>query len=64
MLKIRNNNYVIIHLSDDLEKIKLFLLKLKNPEIIISIITGVTNLKNWKNKKLEDEFKRGIIKVF
>ena len=38
--------------------------KLKNPTIIISIIAGVTNFKNWKNGKLEDEFKRGILKVF
>jgi hypothetical protein len=37
--------------------------KLKNPKIIIPIITGVTNFKNWKNRKLEDQFKRGIIKV-
>jgi hypothetical protein len=51
MSKIRNNNYVIIHKNDDLEKIKLFLLKLKNPEVIISIITGVTNFKNWKNRR-------------
>ncbi len=37
--------------------------KLKNPKIIIPIITGVTNFKNWKNRKLEDQFKHGIIKV-
>jgi hypothetical protein len=37
--------------------------KLKKPKIIIPIITGVTNFKNWKNRKLEDQFKRGILKV-
>ncbi len=37
--------------------------KLKKPKIIIPIITGVTNFKNWKNRKLEDQFKRGILKA-
>ena len=36
---------------------------LKTPKIIIPIITGVTNFKNWKNGKLEEQFKRGLIKV-
>ena len=24
---------------------------------------GVTNFKNWKNKKLEEQFRRGMIKA-
>ena len=47
----------------NLPKFMSLLWKLKNPKIIIPIITGATNFKNWKNRKLEDQFKRGIIKV-
>jgi hypothetical protein len=36
---------------------------LKSPQIIIPIITGLTNFKNWRNKKLEEDFHRGLIKV-
>lgn len=36
---------------------------LKNPKIILPIITGIGNFKNWKNKKLEEQFQRGIIKA-
>jgi hypothetical protein len=37
--------------------------QMKSPQIIISIITGVTNFKNWKNQKLEEQFRRGLIKA-
>ncbi len=37
--------------------------KMKSPQIIIPIITGVKNFKNWKNQKLEEQFRRGIIKA-
>ena len=36
---------------------------MKSPQIIIPIITGLKNFKNWKNQKLEEQFRRGIIKV-
>ena len=36
---------------------------MKSPHIIIPIITGVTNFKNWKNQKLEEQFRRGLMKV-
>jgi hypothetical protein len=36
---------------------------MKSPQIIIPIITGVSNFKNWKNQKLEEQFKKGIIKA-
>jgi hypothetical protein len=51
--------------NDQLRKIPKFMKiiwNLDNPKIIIPIITGL-NLKNWKNKKLEEQFKRGIIKA-
>ena len=35
----------------------------KNPKIIITIITGLTHFKNWKNQKQLTKFKRGITKV-
>jgi hypothetical protein len=49
-----------IILNDNFKKIELFFSKLKKPKIIISIINS--NQK-YKNKKLEDQLKRGIIKV-
>ena len=36
---------------------------MNSPQIIIPIITGVSNFKNWKNQKLEEQFKKGIIKA-
>ena len=36
---------------------------MKSPQIIIPIITGVSNFKNWKNQKLEEQFKKGIIRA-
>ena len=36
---------------------------MKSPQIIIPIITGITNFKNWKNQKLEEQFRHGIIKA-
>jgi hypothetical protein len=49
-----------IILNDNFKKTELFFSKLKKPKIIISIINS--NQK-YKNKKLEDQLKRGIIKV-
>ena len=34
--------------------------KLKNPKILISLVSCS---KNFKNRKLQDQFKKGIIKV-
>ena len=36
---------------------------MRTPQIIIPIVTGVSNFKNWKNQKLEEQFKKGIIKA-
>ena len=36
---------------------------MKSPQIIIPIITGLSNFKNWKNRKLEEQFRRGIVKA-
>lgn len=36
---------------------------MKSPQIIIPIITGISNFKNWRNQKLEDQFRKGIIKA-
>ncbi len=62
----RDENSALIRVHEQLRYIPKFMSavwKLKNPKIIIPIITGVTNFKNWKNRKLEDQFKQGIIKV-
>lgn len=29
----------------------------------IYFLKGITNFKNWKNQKLEEQFRRGIIKA-
>jgi hypothetical protein len=36
---------------------------MKSPQIIISIVTGTSNFRNWKNKKLEQSFRRGLMKA-
>lgn len=36
---------------------------MKSPQIIIPIVTGTKNFKNWKNQKLEESFRRGLIKA-
>jgi hypothetical protein len=62
----KDENNLITGLKEQFRNLPKFMSivwKLKNPKIIIPIITGVTNFKNWKNRKLEDQFKRGIIKV-
>lgn len=46
----------------DVPKFMSFVWRLKSPQIIIPIITGI-NWKNWKNRKLEEQFRRGIIKA-
>ena len=53
-------------LSEELRNIPKFMStiwNMKSPQIIIPIVTGVTNFKNWKNKKLEEQFRRGLIKA-
>ena len=53
-------------LCDQLRNIPKFMTAvwgLKSPQIIIPIITGISNFKNWKNQKLEEQFRRGIIKA-
>ena len=53
-------------LSDQLRNVPKFMSAvwgLKSPQIIIPIITGIKNFKNWKNQKLEEQFKRGIVKA-
>jgi hypothetical protein len=54
------------NLSEQLRNVPKFMStvwNLKSPQIIIPIITGVTNFKNWKNQKLEEKFRRGLIKA-
>lgn len=36
---------------------------MKSPQIIISIVTGTGNFRNWKNRKLEQSFRRGLMKA-
>ena len=53
-------------LCDQLRNIPKFMATvwgLKSPQIIIPIITGISNFKNWKNQKLEEQFRRGIIRA-
>ncbi len=47
----------------NLPKFMNFVWNMKTPQIIIPIITGISNFKNWKNQKLEEQFRRGIVKA-
>ena len=47
----------------DIPKLMSLMWNMKSPQIIIPVITGLTNFKNWKNQKLEEQFRRGLIKA-
>ena len=36
---------------------------IKNPKIVLSVISDIENFKPWKNQRLKDDFEKGIIKV-
>jgi hypothetical protein len=36
---------------------------MRSPKIVLSLISGVRHFKPWKNSRLKDQFKKGIIKV-
>lgn len=36
---------------------------MRSPKIVLSIMSGVRNEKIWKNPRLRDQFKKGLIKV-
>jgi len=36
---------------------------LKNPNIVLSVISSEDNFRPWKNQRLKDDFQKGIIKV-
>lgn len=55
-----------LKINEQLKLIPKFMSKawsMKSPQIIIPIVTGVTNFKNWRNQKLEEQFRRGIVKA-
>ena len=37
--------------------------RLKNPKIVLSVISDIENYKPWKSQRLKDDFEKGIIKV-
>ena len=66
MTYANNGTDTIDNLSDQIRNIPKFMStvwNLKSPQIIIPIITGITNFRNWKNKKLEESFRRGLMKA-
>ncbi|CAF0859038.1 unnamed protein product [Brachionus calyciflorus] len=62
----KDQNLQYVNIGEQLRNIPKFMNSvwgMKSPQIIIPIITGLTNFKNWKNQKLEEQFRRGIIKA-
>jgi len=47
----------------DVPKFMATVWNMKSPQIIIPIVTGIKNFKNWKNQKLEEKFRRGLMKA-
>lgn len=65
-VKFKYDSSVSTKFKEQLTLVPKFMRKvwsMKSPHIIIPIITGVTNFKNWKNQKLEEQFRRGLMKV-
>ena len=59
-MKTESEDVKIGTVLKDIPKFMSSIWNMKSPQIIIPIITGVSNFKNWKNQKLEDQFKKGV----
>ena len=59
-------HYVCVPAETTPEQVSQFMSKywgLRNPKIVLSVISDIEHYKPWKNQRLKDDFEKGIIKV-